>query len=619
MEDIERVKSKLPRGTSVADAKYEGSDIVLYVDTEDFFVDHHDRVSQIVSDVKKRVHIRPSKDLFKQPETARARVKELCGDHVEEMIFQPELGKVIIRTGSPERIDNPSKTREIREETLWKPQVERTPAIDSKYVNRARELTVEDPEFRKEFLNEVGEKIRRESDDEEWVRVSSLGGFRQVGRSCVLVQSETSNVLLDCGIDPSAEEGSRNNFPHLDAPELDIPALDAVVLSHAHMDHMGMIPYLYRMGYDGPLYCTAPTRDLMIMQTLDYIDISHSEQASAPYESKHIKQAVKRTITPEYGKVTDVAPDIKLTLRNSGHIIGSSIVHMHIGDGLHNLLYTGDYNYDDSHMLRPASTDFHRVETVITESTYGGRDDEQQPRNQAQKQFLSKMKQTLAKGGKVIVPAFAVGRSQEILGVMADELSHEHFDATVYLDGMIRDANALHTAYPEYLSKKIQKKIFAGNSPFTDDQIRSISSHEERKQAFEDPSCVVLTTSGMVTGGPIMSYLKKEASRSDNTLIFVGYQADGTLGRRILNGANQVEIDGERVEVDMNVENVSGFSAHSDREQIKDFVRSLDGRADHVFCNHGETKKCFQLASSIYKSLNVSTSAPDNLEVNRLN
>lgn len=116
-----------------------------------------------------------------------------------------------------------------------------------------------------------------------------------------------------------------------------------------------------------------------------------------------------------------------------------------------------------------------------------------------------------------------------------------------------------------------------------------------------------------------MSYLKKEAPREDNTLIFVGYQADGTLGRRILNGANQVEIDGERVEIEMNVENVSGFSAHSDREQIKDFVRDLDGRADQVFCNHGETKKCFQLASSIYKSLNISTSAPDNLEVNRLN
>ena len=118
MEDIERVKNKLPRGVSVADAKYEGSDIVLYIDTEDFFVDHHDRVSQIVSAVKKRVHIRPSKNLFEQPETARTCIKELCGEHVEALIFQPELGKVIIRTGSPETIDNPSKTSEIRKETL---------------------------------------------------------------------------------------------------------------------------------------------------------------------------------------------------------------------------------------------------------------------------------------------------------------------------------------------------------------------------------------------------------------------------------------------------------------------------------------------------------------------
>jgi len=132
-----------------------------------------------------------------------------------------------------------------------------------------------------------------------------------------------------------------------------------------------MIPYLYKMGYDGPLYCTKPTRDLMIMNTLDYIGIAHKEQNSAPYDSSAIKKAVKRTITPDLGEVTDITPDIRLTLKNAGHVLGSALVHLHVGEGLHNLLYTGDYNYDQSEMLRPADTNFRRVETMITESTYG--------------------------------------------------------------------------------------------------------------------------------------------------------------------------------------------------------------------------------------------------------
>lgn len=623
MEELEDVKEMLPPGSEVDEIRYEASDIVIYTDSKEFFLENDETIKELVSKLKKRIEVRPSSKLFKQPETAEEKINEVVDEEagIDELIFQPSMGKVIIRAENPEDvIRKGGGLEEIKKQSLWYPQVERVPAIDSKIVDKARELTVEDPEFRKEFLHEVGEKIRLDkSVGDEWVRVSSLGGFRQVGRSCVLIQTEESNVLLDAGIDPSAEQGSQKNFPYLNAPELDLRDLDAVVLSHAHMDHCGMIPYLYKMGYDGPLYCTKPTRDMMIMLTLDYIGLAHSEGSSAPYDSSAIKKAVKRTITPDFGEVTDITPDMRLTLKNSGHIIGSALTHIHVGEGLHNILYTGDYNYDTTETLREADTNFQRVETMITESTYGGRDDEQTPREEANKKFLSKVKQTLSKGGKVIVPVFAVGRSQEVLALLADEMDRSYFDYNVYIDGMINDANALHTAYPEFLSNKIQDKVYRDESPFLKDNIKAIGSHNERKDVFEDDACIILTTSGSITGGPVMSYLEKEASDPDNSLIFVGYQFEGSLGRKIQEGADEVEINGESVEVNLDTSSVSGFSAHSDRDQIINFAKNLRSTPNKILTNHGERSKCFSLASSLHKILNIDTSAPQNLEVNRLN
>jgi KH/beta-lactamase-domain protein len=624
MQDLEDVEEMLPANAQAEDLRFEASDIVIYTGSKEFFLDNSETVKKIVSELKKRVEVRPAQKLSKDPESAKKKLKEILDDEagLEEVIFQPSLGKMIIRAEKPGAVigKNGEGLQEIREKTLWAPQVERVPAIQSKVVDRARELTVEDPNFRKDFLHDVGKKIRlKKSVGDEWIRLSTLGSCRQVGRSCFLLQTEESNVLLDCGINPSAEAGSPENYPYLNAPELDLQQLDAVILSHAHMDHCGMIPYLYKMGYDGPLYTTEPTRDLMIMLTLDYIGLAHGEGGDAPYDSSHIKKAVKRTITPEYGEVTDITPDMRLTLKNAGHIIGSSLCHIHVGEGLHNILYTGDYNYDNTEMLRAADTNFQRVETMITESTYGGKDDEQQDRDESNKKFLSKVKQTLNKGGKVIVPVFAVGRSQEVLGLLADEMDRDYFDYPVYIDGMIKGANALHTAYPEFLSEKVQDKVHRDNSPFLKENIKAIGSHSEREKVHEEGPCVILTTSGSITGGPIMSYLKHEASDPKNSLIFVGYQFEGSLGRKIQNGADRVEINGEKVDVNLDTSTVSGFSAHSDRQQIINFAKNLRSTPNRVFCNHGEESKCFSLASALHKILHIDTSAPQNLEAMRLN
>jgi predicted metal-dependent RNase len=175
-----------------------------------------------------------------------------------------------------------------------------------------------------------------------------------------------------------------NEYPYLNIPEFDISKLNAIILSHSHMDHCGMVPYLYEMGFDGPLYLTAPTRDLMVLMCMDYIELTQREGRTPPYTTRGIKEAVKHSICLDYGEVSDITPDMRLTLLNSGHVLGSSLIHIHIGNGMHNLLYTSDYKFDRTALFEPTSLDFQRAETVITESTYGMKEDIV-PKRQAQR------------------------------------------------------------------------------------------------------------------------------------------------------------------------------------------------------------------------------------------
>jgi predicted metal-dependent RNase len=185
---------------------------------------------------------------------------------------------------------------------------------------------------------------------------------------------------------------------------------------------------------------------------------------------------------------------------------------------------------------------------------------------------------------------------------------------------MIRDVNALHTAYPEFLSKKVQKKVFEEeNSPFLQDNIDTIGSHRERKEVYDSGPGIILTTSGSLTGGPVLSYLENLAEDEKNTMIFVGYQFEGSLGRKIQEGADYAEINGEKTEINLSTYTVSGFSAHSDRQQIINFSKNLRSTPNKILTNHGETSKCFSLASALHKILNIDTSAPQNLDAIRLN
>jgi len=248
---------------------------------------------------------------------------------------------------------------------------------------------------------------------EEWVRISFLGGARQVGRSCMLLQTPESRILIDCGLDVAASE--QEAYPYLEAPELKIDELDAVIISHSHLDHCGVLPLLFKYGYRGPVYCTTPTRDVMSLLQLDFVKIQRGEGKDPIYTSDEIKEMVKHTITLEYEEVTDVTPDVRITLYNSGHILGSSEVHLHVGNGLHNIVYTGDMKYGRTALLEAANTHFPRVETLIIEATYGGKDNVLPPQKEADDYLKNIIKETVKRGGKILMPVLGSGRAQEVL------------------------------------------------------------------------------------------------------------------------------------------------------------------------------------------------------------
>jgi len=333
-----------------------------------------------------------------------------------------------------------STLREITQAVGWTPEVVRTPPIESSTVKNVRNFLKQERQERREILERVGRQIHREEmADEQWVRITTLGCCREVGRAAFILSTAETRILVDCGDKPGAED----EVPYLQVPEAlgaGTTNIDAVVLTHAHLDHSAFIPLLFKYGYDGPIYTTEPTRDLMGLLTLDYLDVASKEGRTPPYESEMVREAIKHTVPLEYGDVTDIAPDVKLTLHNAGHILGSAVAHFHVGDGYYNVAFSGDIHYDDTRLFNGAVNDFPRVETLVLESTYGGRNGYQTDQEDSERKLKQVICEAHDRGGKVLIPAFAVGRSQELMLVLEEAMrSGDIPTMPVYLDGMIRE------------------------------------------------------------------------------------------------------------------------------------------------------------------------------------
>ncbi|NOQ38047.1 beta-CASP ribonuclease aCPSF1 [archaeon] len=626
--NLDEIKGKLPAGSMITNALFEGSDIIFYTKNKNFFLESSSDVRDLVQMLRKRIDIRPDPAICEKQDVAAANIRKIAPAEAEvgEILFEPEFSRVIIYAKKPGLIigKQGETLKKIKQETCWSPMIKRIPLIQSKIVDKAREIIHSESKYRQRFLNKIGEQIRLDKGSKEgWVRVSFLGSAREVGRSAILLQTKKSRVLLDCGVNVASVA---ERHPYLDIPEFDIEALDAVIISHAHLDHAGFLPYLYEYGYEGPTYLTAPTRDIMILQQLDYIKTMQGETGSAPYTSKGIKGAVKHSIIMDYGHVVDITGDMRLTFHNAGHILGSAISHIHIGEGLHNLVYTADFKYGKSRLFDQASMNFARCESIIMESTYGGAADRTLSKQESEEKLTNLVKETIKRGGKVVIPSFAVGRAQELMIFFAEMADKKEIDVPVYLDGMIWDVTAIHTAYPEFLSRGLQKQIFhQSNNPFINPVFKRVASQVERKKVIDGGPAVIITTSGMVTGGPIMEYLRCLAEDEKNTLVFVGYQAEGTLGRNIQMGWRDISMTNRTagdsrstVRINMQVETASGFGAHSDRQQLLNYISRLKSKPERVILNHGESKKIVDFGRNIHKIFRIETQYPHNLDALRL-
>ncbi len=609
---------------------FEGPEIVIYTRDMASFAQSDEIINALARKLKKRVIVRPDPSITLPEEDAKSEIERIVPDDagITGYYFEKETGQVTIEAKAPGKVigKKGALLNDIKRRTGWAPQVIRTPPIPSKTIEDIRKYLRMVGAERRVFLERLGKRLNRDTIEkgEYWVRFTALGGYREVGRSATLLMTKNSKILIDVGVDVSTDPDKRT--PFLEAPELQpLDSIDGIVLTHAHLDHSGLIPALYKYGYEGPVYCTPPTRDLAALLQLDYIKVAHGDNGKSPYSSGDIRNAVKHCIALKYKETTDIAPDIKVTFHNAGHILGSASVHFNIGNGAHNLMITGDIKYEKTWLFNAANVKYPRLDTVIMESTYGGYNNTQPTRKEATEDLKEIVTRTLAKKGKVLIPVFAVGRSQEVMLVLEELMRKEEIPKLpVYLDGMIWEATAIHTAYPEYLNSDLRRKIFADEgNPFLSDIFNRVETGAQREAIIGDPDPkIVLATSGMMNGGPVMEYFKHWADDENNTLIFVGYQAEGTLGNKIQRGWKDVTLmeRGNPITIDikMDIESSEGFSGHSDRRQLMRYVSALDPQPKRISMCHGEESKSIELAYAIKRKYGIDTIIPKNLETVRL-
>ena len=624
----ETILEKIPAEVGITRIEFEGPRVAIYTKKPEILIEQGFIIAEIARLIKKRIVARSDPSVRLDEVVAERDVREVVPEEagVTQIVFDPTLGEVTIEVKKPGLAIGKGgvNLQEITKRTKWNPVIVRSPPIPSSTITQIRNFLYSKSKEREKFLRETGENIFRSTFIPPGdIRITALGGSKEVGRSAFLVRTRESSVLLDCGINPGTGN-PLNSFPRLDAEEFDLDLLSAVIISHAHLDHCGFLPFLYKYGYRGPVYCSLPTASLMILIQSDYLDVMSKEGRMAPYSLEDIRAVITHTIPLRYGEVTDISPDIRLTLHNAGHILGSSLIHLHIGKGLYNIVYTGDFKYGYTSLLEPAASQFPRVETLIMESTYGGSNDVTPPRTETERKFVDLCNQTL-KEGKVLIPVPAVGRAQEIMMVINNYMRKgELVEVPVYIEGMIIEATGIHTTYPSFLSKEIRNQILReGSNPFESEYFTTVKQPDLREEIVEGGPCIIIATSGMMEGGPVIEYFKRLAQDEKNALIFVSYQVNGTLGRRIQSGLTQVQSfnrEGkiEITEVKMQNHTIEGFSGHSDRKQLLSYARRIMPKPRNIIVCHGEEEKCNDLAKTISRHYKIMASAPDTLETIRV-
>ena len=456
-------------------------------------------------------------------------------------------------------------------------------------------------------------------------KLTFLGAAGNVTGSSYLLQVRNKKILVDCGLYQEREFQSRNWDPF----PFESSNLDAVILTHAHLDHCGLLPKLVNQGFSGNIFCTEATADIAQVILLDSAKI---QQFDAEQKKKRHQASDKKPNHPEkplytveeaktvfplftpvrYEERVTISQALEFSLHDAGHILGSAIVQLKTTEGQERtFLFSGDIGRWNRPILRNPST-FNEADYIQIESTYGDRTHE--PSEQILERLSEIINSTEKRGGNVIIPSFALGRAQEVLFylnklLIEDKIPH----LLVFLDSpMAAEITKVFKKHADLYDKEMKKLTESSKSPFDFPSLKLVSDQDDSKSINHlKGTSVVISSSGMCTGGRIKHHLIHNISRPESTVLFVGYQAQGTLGQEIVEGKDPVRILGEEREVKAEITQLGGLSAHADKEELMRWLNSVENQPRRVFVTHGEGEAVQKFASSIKKGKGWPVSSPN--------
>jgi len=449
-----------------------------------------------------------------------------------------------------------------------------------------------------------------------------LGAVGTVTGSRFLVTVAETRVLVDCGLFQGLKSLRLQNWEPLGVA---VDSIDAVVITHAHIDHTGYLPRLVRDGFRGPIYATAATLELAEIMLAD---AAHLQEEDADYAnrkgfSKHspalplfgledAQTAMKLFRPLPLHRTVELGPELSVLLRNAGHILGSATVELTIGGPRpHTLVFSGDLGRADPPLHEPPEGYPAGADTIVVESTYGDRD--HAPRERALAELARVLKTTFKRGGSVLVPAFAIDRTPGLLFALRQLMAAgEVPNVPVFVDSPLALRGlAIYRAHRELFDADVQALIARGEDPFDPGHLRIAATPDESRaiNACRFP-CVILSASGMATGGRVLHHLAQRLPEPRDTILLVGFQADGTRARALANGASSLKIHGRYIGVRAEVRTLDGFSAHADQAEILAWLRSFGRAPQTVFVAHGEPAASAALARAIQRELGWNAVVP---------
>jgi metallo-beta-lactamase family protein len=449
-------------------------------------------------------------------------------------------------------------------------------------------------------------------------KLTFLGAARNVTGSCYLLESQDTRVLIDCGMYQERKYQERNWQPFPFAPQ----SIDAVFLTHAHLDHCGLLPKLVREGYKGKIYCTQATAEIA---EIVLIDAAHLQEEDAIFKRERHKKEGRRGPYPEiplytvkdaeavkayfsaveYLSCVGINSNVEGCYYEAGHVLGAATISINIRqDGQnHRVIFSGDIGEPHRPIINDPTL-FDEAEYIVMESTYGDRTHEEHENTDIQKQLRDCINRTVSAGGNIIVPSFALERSQEMLYHLNELfLRKEIPPLPVFLDSpMAIRITEVFKHHVELFDKEMMQRLRQGNSFFNFENLRIVQTEEESR-AIKDvkESCIIVAGSGMVNGGRVKYHIINNIKRPESTILFVGYQAEGTPGRILLDGAKEIRLLGQIYPVRAHIEKIDGFSAHADRDGLLAWLSDIRVPPRCVFITHGEEKAATSFAEVLHE------------------